>query len=352
MASLLIVNAHIVNEGTVLEGDVLIRHGRIEALGALQGRAADQVLDAGGRYLLPGMIDSQSVCQNGFSTLAAESRAAVAGGVTTLLEVGAGKQLLTTPGSLETLRGECGGHCHANFGFYLTATTDNLEAVRALDTQLVCGINLFLGAGTDNAAVMLEDPEQLEQLFQQAAVPLVAHCADRPAVTENEESYRGIYGDEIPVENHSLIHSDEAVFEATQRVLQLARKAGCRLQLMQVSSVRETGLLGELAQDDQLIGAEVAVPWLHFCDEDYPALGPLLKLDPAVKTAEDRAGLIQGVLDGSIELIGTGHHAVSLAAKRSSNYFDITSGMPMLQHALITLLEHYHDGIFSLELIA
>ncbi|MCB1639362.1 MAG: dihydroorotase, partial [Thiothrix sp.] len=249
MASVLIVNARIVNEGSVVEGDVLIRHGRIEAIGALQGQTADQVLDAGGRYLLPGMIDSQSVCQNGFSTLVVESRAAVAGGVTTLLETGGANQLLTTLSAREALQDECDGSCHANFGFYLTATADNLETIKTLDPQRVCGINLFLGAGTDNAAVMLEDHEQLEQLFQQAAVPLVAHCEDRPAVTENEESYRGIYGDEIPIETHSLIHSDEAAAPVTLLALQLARKTGCRLQLMHVSSVRETGLLGELVQD-------------------------------------------------------------------------------------------------------
>ncbi len=355
MNSLLIVNAHIVNEGSIFQGDVLIVGGRIESIGRdLSGCKAMQVLDAQGRYLLPGLIDDQvhfrepGMLHKGNFEL--DSRAAIAGGITSFMDMPNTLPPTLTLAQLQEKKRLAAGRAAANYGFYLGASTDNLETIKALDPAAACGINVFIGSSC--AQKLVDDPEILEDIFHHAPVLVTAHCEDTPTIIENEESYRSIYGDNIPIEYHPVIRSEEACFLASSQALELAAASEVRLHILHVSTAQEVELFQNIDLAEKRITAEVSTPYLHFSDEDYASRGALIKVNPAIKTAEDRAGLIQGLLDGRLDVIGSGHAPHLLADKQGRNYFSIPSGMPMVQDSLLALLEHYHDGIFSLEFLA
>lgn len=354
MEPLLICNATIVNEGEITEGDVLIAGGRIEAIGrglSTQG----EVLDAAGCYLLPGMIDSQvSFCEPGMSTvadIASESGAAVAGGVTSYLDLPDPVQMTATAEQIAEKQQLAQGRSLANYGFYLNATRDNVEALAALPIDQICALHLMLGAGHGDQR-LLDDPEVVAQVFENTPLLLAAHCEDMPLILEHEESYRGIYGDNIPMEFHPVIRSDEVCATSTAFALELAGKYETALHLMQVSSAQELALLSDEVFADKQITAGVSTPLLHFADTDYAEKGGLLKSIPAIKSPEDRAGLIQGLMEGRLDMVSSAHQPQLTDDKDRRSYFDTPDGMPMVQHGLLSLLENYHDGIFSLEFIA
>lgn len=357
--SLLIVNAQLVNEGAITESDVLIRHGRIEAIGrGLSLSAPDvDVLDAQGRYLLPGMIDDHIVMPDSDSedkpSTLTESCAAVAGGITSFMGVpdaSAKKNAVCDAETLNAKKQQAAGRSMANFAFYMGAATDNLEAVQALNPKDACGVHVFMGGATGRNLV--DDPEILESLFTHSPVLIAAHCEDTPTIMEHEESYRGIYGDEIPFYLHPTIRSEAACYDASSLAVELAKRCDTALHVLHVSTAKEAEMFADDNLADKLITAEVGVPFLHFADEDYAVQGAYIKSQPAIKTAEDRAGLIQGLLDGHLDMIGSGHVAQALADKQHTNYFKVPSGFPLADYALPTLLEHFQDGIFTLEFIA
>lgn len=357
MDRLLICNARIVNEGHITEGDVLIEGGRITAIGDVFAAdiKKDQILDANGRFLLPGMIDDQVYFREPGMTLiadmASESCAAVAGGVTSFLDLPDAVDGTGTLAAITEKKQLAQGRSQANYGFYLGAVRENAELIETLDPLQVCAVNVYMG-GDVNENRLLDDAEMLEHVFQHAPVLVAAHCEDMPTILENEESYRSIYDDRVPLEFHPIIRSEAACVLATEMALDLAGRYDTRLHLLHVSTAAELELLSDERLSEKNITAEVSVPFLHFCDEDYASRGALIKNNPAIKTAEDRASLIQALLEGCLDVVGSGHTPQDRALKNNNNYFEIPAGMPMVQCGLLTLLENYHDGIFSMELIA
>ncbi|MBU0654426.1 MAG: dihydroorotase [Gammaproteobacteria bacterium] len=353
MSSLLIVNANLVNEGQITNSDVLIRNGRIEAIGNNLSGSGAVVLDAAGRYLLPGMIDDQVHFREPGMThkadMASESRAAVAGGITSFMDMPNTIPNTLTSDILNDKKRLAEGRSVGNYAFYLGASNDNLEAIKALDPKDACGIKVFMGASTGN--MLVDDPDVLEQIFTHAPTLIAAHCEDTPTILENEESYRGIYGDNIPFNLHPVIRSEAACFKSSSLAMELAQRCGTRLHILHISTAKEAEMFSDRPLKDKMITAEACVHFLHFADEDYAAKGALIKCNPAIKTAEDRAGIIQALMDGRLDVIGTDHAPHTWDEKQNSSYFKAPSGLPLVQHAMQTLLEHYHDGIFSLEFI-
>ncbi|SKA92415.1 dihydroorotase [Thiothrix eikelboomii] len=353
MSSLLIVNAQLVNEGRIVEADVYINEGRIEAIGALTGQAASQVLDAKGRYLLPGMIDDQVHFREPGLTnkgdLITETRAAVAGGITSFLDMPNTEPPTLSNELLKEKHQLAVGRSLANYGFYLGASSENIELIKSLDVQLACGVNVFVGSSC--ASKLVDDPDVLREILTSSPVLVAAHCEDMPLIAENEESYRSIYGDAVPFELHGVIRSDEACYLAAARLLEVAHDCKARVHILHISSAKELELFSAASMAEKLITAEVCPHYLHFSDEDYASQQGLLKCNPAIKTIEDRAALIQGLLEGHLDIIGSAHAPHLFTEKQGSNYFKTPAGMPMVQDALLSLLENYQDGIFSLEFI-
>lgn len=353
MSALLIVNAQRVNEGQITVGDVLVRDGRIAALGRQLSAPGVPVLDAAGRYLLPGMIDDQVHFREPGLThkadMASESRAAVAGGITSFMDMPNTLPNTLNADTLQAKKRLAAGRSVANYAFYLGASNDNIEAIKALDPREACGIKVFMGASTGN--MLVDDPEVLEQIFTHAPTLVAAHCEDTPTILENEESYRSIYGDGIPFQLHPVIRSEAACYRSSSLAVELAKRCGTRLHVLHISTACEAELFADLPVQDKRITAEACVHFLHFADEDYAVKGPLIKCNPAIKTAEDRAGIIQALLDGRIDVIGTDHAPHTWEEKHHDSYFKVPSGLPLVQHALPVVLEHYQDGIFTLEFI-
>jgi dihydroorotase len=353
MSSLLIVNAKLVNEGQITAGDVLIRNGRIEAIGSNLSAPDVKVLDAKGRYLLPGMIDDQVHFREPGLThkgdMATESGAAVAGGITSFMDMPNTVPNTLTTAVLNEKKQLAAGRVAANYAFYLGASNDNIEAIKALNPKDACGVKVFMGASTGN--MLVDDPEILEQIFTHAPTLIAAHCEDTPTILENEESYRSIYGDNIPFYLHPTIRSEAACYKSSSLAMELAKRCGTRLHILHISTAKEAERFSSLPLQDKLITAEACVHFLHFAEEDYASKGALIKCNPAIKTAEDRAGIIQALLDGRLDVIGTDHAPHTWDEKQNSSYFKAPSGLPLVQHALQTVLEHYHDGIFTLEFI-
>ena len=353
MSDMLIVNANVVNEGQIKTCDVLVKNGRIEAIGTGLSQGNALVLDAAGRYLLPGMIDDQvHFSEPGLThkaDIASESRAAVAGGITSFMDMPNTVPNTLTSALLQEKKQIAAGRSTGNFAFYLGASNDNLESIKALNPKDACGIKVFMGASTGN--MLVDDPEILEQIFTHAPTIIAAHCEDTPTIIENEESYRSIYGDNIPFNLHPIIRSEEACYKSSSLAIELAKRCGTRLHILHISTAKEAEMFADIALSDKRITAEACVHFLHFSDEDYATKGALIKCNPAIKTAEDRAGIIQALLDGRLDVIGTDHAPHTWQEKQNGSYFKAPSGLPLVQHALQTVLEHYHDGIFSLEFI-
>lgn len=353
MSSLLITNARLVNEGQITAADVLVRDGRIAAIGGQLSAPGVKVLDAQGRCLMPGMIDDQVHFREPGLThkadMASESRAAVAGGITSFMDMPNTIPNTLTSGILHEKKQLAAGRSAANYAFYLGASNDNLEAIKALNPRDACGVKVFMGASTGN--MLVDDPDVLEQIFTHAPTLIAAHCEDTPLIMENEESYRGIYGDSIPFHLHPVIRSEAACYKSSSLAMELAKRCGTRLHILHISTAKEAEMFSDLPLEDKRITAEACVHFLHFADEDYASKGALIKCNPAIKSAEDRAGIIQALMDGRLDVIGTDHAPHTWAEKQSGSYFKAPSGLPLVQHALQTVLEHYHDGIFSLEFI-
>lgn len=354
MKRITLLNALIVNEGTIQPGDVQIRNGRIEAIGKdLGGKPADIQIDAGGAALFPGMIDDQVHFREPGLThkgdIASESRAAVAGGITSYMEMPNTLPPTLDGALLEEKFRLAGNRSFANYSFYLGASNDNIEEIKALDPDTVCGIKVFMGASTGN--MLVDAPEALEALFLNAPTLVAAHCEDTPTILENETRFRNKYGDKIPMDAHPKIRSESACYKSASLAVALARATGARLHLLHLSTAKEMALLSEAPLSEKRITAEACIHHLFFTDADYAAKGALIKCNPAIKTVRDREALLRAVVENKIDVIATDHAPHTLSEK-SAPYFQAPSGLPLVQHALPCLLEHYHSGRFTLPLIA
>lgn len=351
MADWLIKHAELVNEGRRFQADLRIRGQRIDEIGAgLAAHANEQVFDASGLWLLPGMIDDHvHFREPGYTAkadIASESRAAVAGGVTSFFEMPNTRPATLTHALLEDKHAIAARNAIANFSFYFGAGNDNLDAIRALDPRTVPGVKVFLCESTGNLCV--SDPAALEGVFRDSPVTVVVHCEDSHTIHANLDAAKARYGDAIPMSLHPEIRSREACFESTKWAVATARRHGTRLHVLHVSTADELTLFdtGPVAQKH--ITAETCVHFLRYSDADYATLGGKLKCNPAIKAASDRDALLTGLTDGRLDILAT-DHAPHLESEKANPYTRCPSGIPLVQFALQSALEHVFDGKLTLE---
>ncbi len=346
-----IANARIVNEGAVTEGDLIIENGRIAAVAAVPGKETE-IFDAQGAWLLPGMIDDQAHFREpGFThkgTIATESAAAVAGGITSYMEMPNCDPLTIDQAALNDKHARAARVSAANYAFYLGATNDNLEAIKSVDPATACGVKVFMGASTGN--MLVDDPAALESIF--AATPLViaTHCEDTPTILANEARARARFGDDIPFEEHANIRSVEACYLSSSLAVDLATRHGSNLHVLHLTTERELDLFtpGDLAR--KRITAEVCVHHLYFDATWYAAKGAYIKCNPSVKQPSDREALLAAVNDGRIDIIAT-DHAPHTREEKARPYLEAPAGLPLAQHALTCLCEHIPTGNLTFETI-
>lgn len=351
----LIKNANIVNEGKIIEGDILIENNIIKEIDtSISVKSADiNVIDAEGNYVLPGLIDDQvHFREPGLThkaTIETESKAALAGGITSFIEMPNTNPQTTTIEKLEEKFAIAAKSSHANYSFMFGGTNDNLEEILKVDTKSVAGLKLFLGSSTGN--MLVDDPKVLETIFASTNMVISVHCEDEQTIRENLAKYKDKYGDDIPMKYHPIIRSEEACYLSSSKAIELAEKTGARLHVFHLSTGKETNLFtNKIPLKDKKITSEVCIHHLWFSDEDYETKGSRIKWNPAVKTAKDREQLWKALLDDRIDVIAT-DHAPHTADEKNNPYTSAPSGGPLVQHALVALLECYHKGKISLEKI-
>jgi dihydroorotase len=277
-----------------------------------------------------------------------ESRAAVTGGITSFMEMPNVNPPTLSIDALERKFALAATKSVANYSFYMGASNDNIEAIKRLDPTSVCGVKAVLGASTGD--LLVDDPNALEAIFRESPVIVVTHCEDTPTIMANEEIYRQRYGDRVPIECHPEIRSEEACYRSSSMAVALAKKFGTQLQVLNITTAKELALFEAGPIDNKQITAEVCAHHLFFSKEDYAQKGTLIKCNPAIKNASDRAALLNAVNNDVIDIIAT-DHAPHTWEEKQNLYFSAPAGLPLEQHALLSLLEHYHRGVFSLETI-
>ena len=349
MSSLQLVNAQLVNEGRIVAADLLIRGERIERIGAGPVPAGTTTIDLRGLHLLPGLIDDQVHCREpGLThkaTLATESLAALCGGVTSFLDMPNTQPPTTDRAALADKRRIAAATCHVNYGFYLGATNTNLEEIKRVGPEDACGVKVFMGASTGN--MLVDDPAALEGIFAGARLPVATHCEYSPLIYENEKRYRERYGENVPIEAHPLIRSEEVCYRSSSFAVGLAKRHGTRLHVLHLTTARELELFEGGPIEGKRITAEVCTHHLWFDESSYATLGTKIKCNPAIKTAADRAALRAAVVDDRIDVIATDHAPHTLTEKARS-YFEAPSGLPLVQHSLLMLLDQHAQGLFTL----
>ena len=350
MNRLLIRNARMVSDGREFDGDLRIRGDRIEQIGSgLAARDGEDVRDAGGHWLLPGLIDAQvHFREPGLEhkgDLDTEPAAAVAGGVTSFLEMPNTKPPALDAATLEDKYRRATGRSRANFGFYFGASNDNLEHVKRIDPAATPGLKIFMGASTGN--MLVDDPDILDAMFRECRVPIITHCEDTPMIDAELAAARAKYGDDVPVDLHGEIRSREACIKSTRLALELARRHGTHLHVLHISTAEELELFEPGPVEGKRITAETCVHFLHFARADYATRGNFIKCNPAIKEASDRAAILRAVADDRIDVLATDHAPHTLAEKQQP-YLSAPSGLPLVQDFLACALAKVRDGHFSL----
>ena len=352
MSSILIKNAKIVNENTVLSGDVLIENDCIKKIDTTISVSENMtVIHADGKFLLPGFIDDQvHFREPGLThkaTIATESKAAVAGGITSFIEMPNTVPQATNQSLLEDKFEIAANTSYANYSFMFGGTNDNLEELLKTNPKNVAGIKLFLGSSTGN--MLVDNEEILEKIFSSTKMLIAVHCEDEGTIRKNTEKFKAIYGDDIPLKYHPIIRSEEACYLSSSKAISLAKKTGARLHVFHLSTEKETHLFrNDIPLEEKQITAEVCVHHLWFSDQDYSEKGTFIKWNPAVKTAADRAGLWKALLDDRIDIIATDHAPHTLDEK-SNPYTKAPSGGPLVQHAVNAIFEKVKEGVISIE---
>ncbi|WP_397364478.1 dihydroorotase [Olleya sp. R77988] len=351
----LIKNAKIVNEGTIFNGDILIEGEFIIKIGkSISAKSADvNVFDAEGKYLIPGAIDDQVHFREPGLThkanIETESRAAIAGGITSFIEMPNTNPQTTTIEKLEEKFEIASKSAWANYSFMFGGTNDNLDEILKVNKKEVAGLKLFLGSSTGN--MLVDNPEILEKIFTSTDLLISVHCEDEATIKANLAVYKERYGDDIPVNFHPIIRSEDACYISSSKAIELAKKTGARLHVFHLSTGKETAQFSNKTPlKDKKITAEVCIHHLWFSDKDYDEKGTLIKWNPAVKTEKDKAQLLEALLDDRIDVIAT-DHAPHTIEEKSNNYVNAPSGGPLVQHALPALLEMHHNGLISIEKI-
>jgi dihydroorotase len=355
MKSILITGANIVNEGKITRMDILVKDGWIYNMGKdLSQFGAEIIIEAEGKYIFPGLIDDQVHFREPGLTHKAdiytESKAAVAGGITSYMEMpNTVPQSVTLP-LLEEKYKIASEKSLANYSFYFGATNDNIEEILKVDPENVCGIKVFQGSSTGN--MLVDNPESLERIFAECKLLIATHSENDNIIKANFEKYKEEFGEDIPVKYHPKIRTAEACYDASKKVVDLARKYGTKLHVLHISTAKEVELFdNRLPLQEKRITAEACIHHIWFSEKDYEEKGNFIKWNPAIKTVEDRDRILEGVLDGNIDVIAT-DHAPHTIEEKNNPYTSAPSGGPLVQHSLVAMLDLYHEGKISLDQIA
>ena len=349
---ILIQNATIVNENKIFKGDIRIENEIITKISSkIKPTKNVEVINAEGKYLIPGFIDDQVHFREPGLThkanIATESRAAIAGGITTFIEMPNTVPQATTQHLLEDKFKIAAADSYANYSFMFGGTNDNLEELLKTDPKKVAGIKLFLGSSTGN--MLVDNEEVLEKIFSSTKMIISVHCEDEGTIRKNTAIYKEKYGDDIPLKYHPLIRSEEACYLSSSKAIELAKKTGARLHIFHLSTEKETHLFrNDIPLEEKQITSEVCIHHLWFSDKDYEEKGTHIKWNPAVKTEKDRLGLWKALLDDRIDVLATDHAPHTLDEK-NNNYLNAPSGGPLVQHAIIALLEKVKEGVIPIE---
>ncbi len=350
----LIKNAKVVNEGRIEPLDVLVEDSMISTIAPkIPEKGEDCTIDAMGQYLLPGVIDDQvHFREPGLThkaTMASESKAAIAGGITSFIEMPNTIPQTTTLGALEDKFAIAEASSYANYSFMFGGTNDNLSEILKVDPRKVAALKLFLGSSTGN--MLVDDEAVLREIFSKTPLLIVVHCEEESIIHRNLKQYQERYGDDIPIHYHPLIRSEEACYRSSSKAIALAKETGARLHVFHLSTGMETLQFDNtLPLEEKRITAEVCIHHLWFSDEDYEEKGALIKWNPAVKTARDRAALWEALLDDRIDVIATDHAPHTLQEK-ANPYTSAPSGGPLVQHGLTAMFEAYQQGKIPLETV-
>jgi len=354
MNTTLIKNAQIVNEGVIFQGDLLIEGDFISKIGSdLKAPAHAKIIDAKGKYLLPGAIDDQvHFREPGLThkaTIATESKAAIAGGITTFIEMPNTVPQATTQEELEKKFEIANKTSYANYSFMFGGTNDNLEELLKTDPEKVAGIKLFLGSSTGN--MLVDNEEVLKKIFSSTQMLISVHCEDEETIRKNLKKHIALFGEDIPIKYHPRIRSEEACYLSSSKAIQLAKETGARLHIFHLSTAKETALFrNDIPLKEKKITAEVCVHHLTFDEGDYAEKGTFIKWNPAVKSAADKKGLWEALLDDRIDVIAT-DHAPHTFEEKQQIYTKAPSGGPLVQHGLPAMLTAVKSGKISLEKI-
>lgn len=353
MSSILIKQAQIVNEGTITCKDLLIKNNRIERIDDSISAPNAQVIDAEGLHLIPGIIDDQvHFREPGLthkSDLYTEPRAAVAGGVTSYMEMPNTKPNTLTQELLKDKYDIANAKSLANYSFFMGASNDNIEEVLKTDMSQVCGVKIFMGSSTGN--MLVDSRKTLENLFSQVPMLIATHCEDEATIRRNAEQYRQKYGEDVPIHCHPEIRNEEGCYLSSSMAVEMAKKYDTRLHILHISTEDELALFtNEIPLAEKRITAEVCVHHLWFTADDYATLGTQIKCNPAVKDKRHKAALLPALLDNRLDIIAT-DHAPHTREEKAGSYFKAPSGVPLIQHTLNVMLEFYHQNQISLERI-
>jgi len=350
--STLIKNARIVNENNIFLSDVLIENEIIREISTeIKVPENIEIIDAEGKFLIPGFIDDQVHFREPGLThkanISTESRAAVAGGITTFIEMPNTVPQATTQDLLEDKFKIAANDSYANYSFMFGGTNDNLDELLKTDPKKVAGIKLFLGSSTGN--MLVDNEAVLEKIFSSTKMIISVHCEDEATIRKNTQEFVDKYGDDIPVKYHPIIRSEKACYLSSSKAIELAKKTGARLHIFHVSTAKETELFrNDIPLEEKQITAEVCIHHLWFSDKDYAEKGTHIKWNPAVKTEKDRLGLWEALLDDRIDVLATDHEPQILEEKNNV-YTKAPSGGPLVQHAVTAILEKVKEGVISIE---
>lgn len=351
MNTVVLRNAEIINEGRRFRADVLIRAGRIERVGVVPaGIQADQEYDLTHKLLLPGLIDDQVHFREPGLThkacIASEARAAVAGGVTSFMEMPNTNPPAVTLEELEKKYAIGAATSVANYSFFLGTTSTNLESIKAVDPRKVCGLKIFMGSSTGD--MLVDQVEVLENVFRHAPTIILTHCEDTPRIKAAEAAAKAKWGEDVPAAEHPRLRDVEACYASSSLAAELARRNDARLHILHITTAKELALFSAAPLKGKRLTAEACVHHLWFSDADYARLGHQIKCNPAIKTAADRAAIRDAVASGVIDVIAT-DHAPHTWDEKSQKYFKAPAGLPLIQHPLLILMDLVRQGAFSLE---
>jgi dihydroorotase len=352
MLDLLIKNCRIVNENKIFESDIGIKNQRIEVIDSNISLESKQIYDANGKFVLPGMIDDQVHFREPGLThkgdIATESKAALAGGTTSYFEMPNVNPTTTTIENLNKKFDLAATKSLANYSFYMGASNTNIEEIKKIDPNVASGLKIFMGASTGD--MLVDSMDALNDIFKYCPVNIVTHCEDTPRIIANEAAFQAKYGEDLNATHHPYIRDHESCYLSSSLAVDLAKKHGANLHVLHLTTEKEMKLFESGKIDGKQVTAEVCVHHLFFSEKDYPRLGNFIKCNPSIKHESDRLALIECVKNNTIDIIAT-DHAPHTFEEKSEHYAKAPAGLPLVQHALQSLIELYKDDIFSLELI-